>query len=150
MFAMFQSLVWDMYTPWDLLVKDVPEGHKHDLDYIVDMIDWDLNQDPDFYKNRFLQPKPVKPLEEMHAQGYEEYLTVAMREELNEFLEKSQIAVLKRKRALETFRAVNDLIKRDQLIEAKTYLEKIKDNEFLTKEELKQIKELINKLDGDK
>ena len=72
-FAMFQSLVWDMYTPWDLLVKDVPEGHKHDLDYIVEMIDWDLNLDPDFYKNRFLQPKPVKPLEEMRAEGYEEY-----------------------------------------------------------------------------
>jgi len=72
-FAMFQSLVWDMYTPWDLLVKDVPEEHKHDLDYIVDMIDWELNVDPNFYANRFLAPKPVKPLEEMRAEGYEEY-----------------------------------------------------------------------------
>ncbi len=72
-FAMFQSLVWDMYTPWDLLVKDVPEDHKHDLDYIVDMIDWELNVDPNFYTNRFLAPKPIKPLEEMRAEGYEEY-----------------------------------------------------------------------------
>ena len=82
------------------------------------------------------------------AQGYEEYLTVAVREQLGGFLEKSQIAVLKRKRALETFRAVNDLIKRDQLIEAKTYLEKIKDNEFLTKNELKQIAEVFRQIDA--
>lgn len=73
-FAMFQSLVWDMYTPWDLLVKDVPDEHKHDLDYIVEMIDWDLNLDPEFYKNRFLEPKPVKPLAQMREAGYEEYL----------------------------------------------------------------------------
>jgi len=72
-FAMFQSLVWEQYTPWDLLVKDVPEGHKKDLDYIIDMIDWDLNVDPDFYSSRFLEPKPVKGIEEMRDAGYEEY-----------------------------------------------------------------------------
>ena len=82
------------------------------------------------------------------AQGYEEHLTVAVREQLGGLLEKSQIAVLKRKRALETFRAVNDLIKRDQLIQAKTYLEKIKDNEFLTKEELTQIAEVFRQIDA--
>lgn len=75
-FAMFQSLVWDMYTPWELLVKDVPEDHKYDLDYIVDMVAWELNVDPDFSKNRFLEPKPVKPSEEMRSEGYEEYHVV--------------------------------------------------------------------------
>jgi len=72
-FAMFQSLVWDIYTPWDLLVKDVPEDHKQDFDYIVEMIDWDANVDPDFYANHYLEPKPVKPVAEMRAEGYEEY-----------------------------------------------------------------------------
>ncbi|HSV31315.1 MAG TPA: hypothetical protein VLH40_04755 [Atribacteraceae bacterium] len=75
-FAMFQSLVWEQYTPWDLLVKDVPEAHKHDLDYIVDLIDWDRNLDPDFYTHRFLAPLPLKPVEEMRSQGYEEYRIV--------------------------------------------------------------------------
>ncbi len=72
-FAMFQSLVWEQYTPWELLVKDVPEEYRHDLDYIIDMIDWDLNLDPDFYKNRFLEPKSVRPVAEMRDEGYEEY-----------------------------------------------------------------------------
>ncbi len=75
-FAMFQSLVWDKYLPWDMLVKDVPEEYKKDLDYIVDLIDWELNLDPDFYKNRFLEPKPVKALGEMKEDGYEEYWVV--------------------------------------------------------------------------
>jgi len=72
-FAMFQSLVWDVPTPWELLVKNVPEEHKNDLDYIINLIDWDLNVDPNFYQNRFAEPKPVKPLAEMRSEGYEEY-----------------------------------------------------------------------------
>ena len=75
-FAMFQNLAWDKYISWDLLVKDVPEDHKRDFDYIVDLINWDLNLDPNFFKNRFLEPKPVRPIEEMKEEGYEEYLVV--------------------------------------------------------------------------
>jgi hypothetical protein len=70
---MFQSLVWDQVFPWDMLVWNVPDKKKKDLDYIISLIDWDLNTDPDFVKNRFLEPKPVKPLDEMKKQGYEEY-----------------------------------------------------------------------------
>ena len=77
------------------------------------------------------------------AQKYEEYLPVAMREQLNELLKKSWIAVLE-----ETFREVIDLIQRDRLSEAKTYLEKIKDNEFLTKEERIGIDEIFRRLDA--
>jgi len=72
-FAMFQSLVWDIPTPWELLVKNVPEEYKNNLDYIVSLVNWELNVDPDFYSNRFAEPKPVKSLEEMQAEGYEEY-----------------------------------------------------------------------------
>lgn len=71
-FAMFQSIVWDAYTPWELLVKDVPDEHKNDLDFIMNLLDWDLNVDPDLYQNRFTPPRPVKPVEEMRSQGYVE------------------------------------------------------------------------------
>lgn len=75
-FAMFQNLTWNKYIPRDLLVKDVPEEYKMDLDFIVDLIDWDLNLDIDFFKNRFLEPKPVIPLDEMKEEGYEENMVV--------------------------------------------------------------------------
>jgi hypothetical protein len=77
-FAMFQSLVSDVPTAWDLLVQNVPPSHKHDLEYIVDMMDWELNVDPAFYAHRFMAPRPVRPLAEMAAQGYED-LWVAYR-----------------------------------------------------------------------
>jgi hypothetical protein len=59
-----------------MVVKDVPEKYKKDLDYIIDLIDWEKNLDPDFYRHRFLEPKPVRPLEEMREAGYEEYYIV--------------------------------------------------------------------------
>ncbi|MFP4302597.1 MAG: hypothetical protein ACLFPW_00680 [Spirochaetaceae bacterium] len=71
-FAMFQSIVWDAYTPWELLVKNVPEEKKQDLDFIMSLIDWELNVDPDLYKNRFTPPKPVYDRAEMQEQGFEE------------------------------------------------------------------------------
>jgi hypothetical protein len=75
-FGMFQSLVWDVYTPKELLTKDVPEAKRNDLDYLVSLLDWDLNVDPYFYENRYMAPKPLRPLEEMRAQGHEEYAIV--------------------------------------------------------------------------
>jgi hypothetical protein len=71
-FAMFQSLVWDQYTPKELLYKDVPESRRGDLDYLVSILEWDLNVDPLFYENRFMAPRPVRPIEQMRAEGYEE------------------------------------------------------------------------------
>ncbi len=71
-FSMFQSLVWEQYTPRELLVKDVPADKAEDADYLVSLLDWDLNIDPYFYENRFMAPKPVAPEEEMRAGGYVE------------------------------------------------------------------------------
>jgi hypothetical protein len=58
--AMFQSLVEDRPVTWDLLVKDVPEDRRHDLDYIVGLIDWDANVTPTFKQEHFLEPVLVE------------------------------------------------------------------------------------------
>lgn len=71
-FAMYQSMVEGRAVPWDLLVKDVPAEHHHDLDYILDMLDWDANLDPEFAKHRLFYPAPVRPDAEMRADGYSE------------------------------------------------------------------------------
>jgi hypothetical protein len=71
-FAMYQSLVEGRAVPWDLLVKDVPKEHHQDLDYLIDMLDWDANVDPDFSAKRLFHPQPVTALDEMKAAGYEE------------------------------------------------------------------------------
>jgi hypothetical protein len=68
--AMFQSMVEGRPVPWSLLVKDVPAQYQHDLDYIVGMLDWEANVDPQFAKNRLSYPKPVKDEPEMTDAGY--------------------------------------------------------------------------------
>ncbi len=72
-FAMFQNIVWEAYTPKELLQKDIPENKKDDLDYYVGLLDWELNTDPEFFEHRYMAPKPARPLEEMRAGGYEEF-----------------------------------------------------------------------------
>ena len=71
-FGMFQSMVEGRAVPWDLLVKDVPPEHHHDLDYIIGMLDWGANVDPEFAGHRLFDPKPVKPEAEMRDAGYSE------------------------------------------------------------------------------
>jgi hypothetical protein len=71
-FAMYQSLVEGRGVPWDLLVKDVPPEHHNDLDYLLDMIDWDANTDPYFAEHRQFEPKPVCPADQMADAGYRE------------------------------------------------------------------------------
>jgi len=58
-FGMYQSMVEGRYVPWDLLVKDMPKKKHHDLDFIVDQLDWDANVDPNFKDNHYLEPVPV-------------------------------------------------------------------------------------------
>ncbi len=71
-FVMYQSMVNGRTIPWDLATKDVPEEHKNDLEYIVNLIDWELNTDPDFKKNHFIKHVPVRGPEEMKEDGYYE------------------------------------------------------------------------------
>ncbi len=71
-FGMFQSMVEGRAVPWDLLVKDVPKDHHQDLDYLLDMLNWEANVDPEFAKNRLFNPRPVKSAGEMAEEGYSE------------------------------------------------------------------------------
>ena len=71
-FGMFQSMVEGRAVPWDLLVKDVPPEHHHDLDYILSMLDWEKNVDPEFGKHNMRFPVPVRDEAEMRDAGYSE------------------------------------------------------------------------------
>jgi len=55
-FGMFQSLVEGREVPWDLLVKDVPKDKHQDLDFLVEMLDWEKNVDPKFKEHNYVEP----------------------------------------------------------------------------------------------
>jgi len=71
-FAMYQSLVEGRGVPWDLLVKDVPPEHHHDLDYLIEMMDWPANTDPEYAEHRLFHPHDVRPYGEMAEAGNSE------------------------------------------------------------------------------
>jgi hypothetical protein len=58
-FGMYQSMVEGRYIPWDLLVNNMPKEKHHDLDFLVDVIDWEENTDPYFKDHHYLEPIPV-------------------------------------------------------------------------------------------
>jgi len=69
-FAMYQSCVGGQLVPEELLWKDSPPVEKNNFDYLIDVIDWELNVDPDFVAHRFMEPKPVFPIDRMQEEGY--------------------------------------------------------------------------------
>ncbi|MBV8829520.1 MAG: hypothetical protein JO108_09890 [Acidobacteriaceae bacterium] len=75
-FAMYQNLVEGRAVPYDLLVKDVPAEHHQDIDYLIEMMDWDANVDPDFSAHRLFHPTPVRDTASMRDAGYSEMWVV--------------------------------------------------------------------------
>jgi hypothetical protein len=71
-FGMFQSLVEGRVVPRDLLVKDVPKERHDDLDFIVGMLDWEANVNPNFGRDNRVFPAPVRPFTESESEGYRE------------------------------------------------------------------------------
>ena len=71
-FAMYQSLVNDAIIPAELLWNGTPADKIGDYDELMDVIDWELNVNPNLMETHFMVPKPVKPLAEMQAAGYVE------------------------------------------------------------------------------
>ncbi len=71
-FAMFQSEVEGRMVDRSLLIKDVKPEFHNDLDYLVSMLDWEANVNPEFAKTNKTFPRPVKPVQEMEAEGYRE------------------------------------------------------------------------------
>ena len=71
-FSMYQSVTGDQVVPDTLLWKDTPKARERDVDWLMEIIDWDLNVDPDFRRNRFMAPRPVRPFAETEPEGWRE------------------------------------------------------------------------------
>jgi len=71
-FAMYQSLAGTTVVGEELLWKNSPEDKIGNYDWLLDMVDWELNLDPDFNKNRFTPPLPARPADQMKKEGYVE------------------------------------------------------------------------------
>ncbi|MDY2880056.1 MAG: hypothetical protein SOT34_03880 [Candidatus Borkfalkiaceae bacterium] len=56
-YAMYQSVLPGGHcVPVDLLWKNCPPEERGNFDYLIDVIDWEKNVDPDFKAHRFMRP----------------------------------------------------------------------------------------------
>ncbi|WP_114748662.1 class I mannose-6-phosphate isomerase [Pleomorphovibrio marinus] len=71
-FAMYQSLVNEAIIPEELLWNGTPKERIGDFDQLMEVIDWELNVNPNLLETRFMEPKPVRDADEMKREGYQE------------------------------------------------------------------------------
>jgi len=55
-FSICESWSNNREVPEELLWKDVPADRQGDIDFIIELIDWDRNTDTNFVSNRFMRP----------------------------------------------------------------------------------------------
>jgi len=71
--ALYQSLAGTTVVEDSMLWKNSPKDKIGDYDWLLDLIDWNLNLDPNFNSHRFTPPVPVRSLKQMQEEGYEEH-----------------------------------------------------------------------------
>lgn len=71
-FSMWQSLTGEAIIDEELLWKNTPEDRTGNVDFLMEILDWELNVDPMFRQHHFMRPVPVRPVEQMRAEGYAE------------------------------------------------------------------------------
>lgn len=70
-FAMAESWSNNREVPDELLWKDIPADKVGDLDFVLEILDWNLNVDPEFWSHRF---SPALETAASVAAGGEEYV----------------------------------------------------------------------------
>ena len=71
-FAMYQSLTGDAIIPEELLWKNSPKEKVGNIDYLIEVLDWEANVDASFAANHFMRPRPAYPAARMEAEGFVE------------------------------------------------------------------------------
>jgi hypothetical protein len=67
---MYQSLTGDTIIPEELLWKNSPKEKVGNVDYLIEVLDWEANVDPNFAASHFMAPRPVRPRAQMETEGY--------------------------------------------------------------------------------
>ncbi len=69
-FAMYQSLTGDAIIPEELLWKNSPKEKIGNVDYLIEVLDWEANVDSNFAAHHFMRPLPAHPPAKMSAEGF--------------------------------------------------------------------------------
>jgi len=82
--SVYENITSNEVYPYDFLVENCPDNKKRDLDYVIDLMDWDKNVDPDYRKHYFRPPV----IEQSNAQYTEKWITYA-----NEYIAAKELTI---------------------------------------------------------
>ena len=72
--AVFQNIVDNEIYPYEFLVENCPEDKKNDLDYVIGLMDWEKNVDPN-YRKHYFRPPVVVSQDDTHIEKWVVYAT---------------------------------------------------------------------------
>ena len=72
--SVYENIVMGEVYPYEFLVENCPEEKKHDIDYVMDLMDWEKNVDP-HYRKHYFRPPVVASADENHVEKWIVYAT---------------------------------------------------------------------------
>ncbi len=72
--SVYENITSGEVYPYEFLVENCPEDKKRDLDYVISLMDWEKNVDPNYRKNYF-RPPVVCSEDEAHIEKWVVYDT---------------------------------------------------------------------------
>lgn len=68
--SVYENITADEVYPYEFLVENCPEDKKRDVDYIMDLMDWEKNIDPHYKKKCFRPPIICNHSDEKHIEKW--------------------------------------------------------------------------------
>ena len=70
--SVYENITADEVYPYEFLDENCPEDKKHDVDYIISLMDWEKNIDPD-YRKHYFRPPITASEDEKHLEKWVAY-----------------------------------------------------------------------------
>ena len=83
--SVYENITSHEVYPYDFLVENCPKNKKHDVDYVMSLMDWEKNVDPHYKKKYFRPPIVCRHSDERHT---EKWITYA-----NEYFSAKELTV---------------------------------------------------------
>jgi Phosphomannose isomerase len=71
--SVYENVTAGEVYPYDFLVENCPDDKKYDIDYVISLMDWEKNTDPDYRSNYFRPPVKCKDMDERYIEKWVSY-----------------------------------------------------------------------------
>lgn len=71
--SVYENITAGEVYPYEFLTENCPEDKKYDIDYVISLMDWDKNVDPNYRKHYFRPPIVCEHSDEKHIEKWISY-----------------------------------------------------------------------------